>query len=54
MRTQRGLQSIDQDGAKEAAKRQRRDRAGHWIASKGNDLVDNGGSSKRRNRRSNK
>ena len=54
MRTQRGLQSRDQDGAKEAAKRQRHDRVGHWIASKGNDLVDNGGSSKRRNRRSNK
>ena len=38
------------DGAKEDQRR-RRDRASHWIASKGNDLVGNGGSSRRGSKR---
>ena len=44
MRTQRGHRTRD---AANKAKRQRRDKAGHWIASKGNDMVDNVGSSRR-------
>ena len=43
MRTQRGHRV--RDGVKEA-KRQRRDRAGSWITSKGNDLVDTGATRK--------
>ena len=43
-RTQRGLRARDNDGRKEAseAKRQRRNIAGRWAASKGNDLAGNG------------
>ena len=40
MRTQRGHRTKDQVQAKEA-KRQRRDEAGQWIASKGNDMMVN-------------
>ncbi len=39
MRIQRGHRVRDQDQEKEA-KRQRRNTAGRWVASKGNDLVD--------------
>ena len=42
LRTQRGLRTRDNDGDKEA-KRQRRNIAGRWAASKGNDLAGNGG-----------
>ena len=49
MRTQRGHRTRDQT---KEAKRQRRDRAGQWIASKGNDMMDdNEGSSSRQGRR---
>lgn len=43
-RTQRGLRTRDNYGDKEAseAKRQRRNTAGRWVASKGNDLAGNG------------
>lgn len=43
MRTQRGLRTCD-EGDKEAkeAKRRRRNTAGRWAASKGNDLADDG------------
>lgn len=51
MRTQRGHRTRDQDQGGKEAKRQRRNRAGKWVASKGNDLVDNGGSSSRRGTR---
>lgn len=47
MRTQRGHRSRDGDAGAKEAKRQRRDRSGQWIASKGNDVVGNGGSSRR-------
>ena len=40
-RTQRGLRTRDNDGDKEA-KRQRRNTAGRWAASKGNDLAGEG------------
>ena len=49
MRTQRGHRTRDQT---KEAKRQRRDKAGQWIASKGNDMMnDNEGSSSRQGRR---
>ena len=48
MRTQR--EHRVRDGAKED-KRRRCDRAGHWIASKDNNLIDNGGSSRRGSKR---
>ena len=43
-RTQRGLRTRINNGGKEAseAKRQRRNTAGRWAASKGNDLAGNG------------
>ena len=44
VRTQRGHRTRD---VASEAKRQRRDKAGHWIASKGNDMVGNVGSSRR-------
>ena len=54
MRTQRGHRTKDQVQVKEV-KRQRRDKAGQWIASKGNDMMNNDkGSSSRRGRRGRK
>ena len=51
IRTQRDYRIRDQDQAKEA-KRQRRDKAGQWIAGKGNDMInDEDSSSSRRGRR---
>ena len=40
MRTQRGHRVRDREQEEKEAKRQRRNTAGRWIASKGNDLVD--------------
>ena len=54
MGTQRGHRAKDQVQIKEA-KRQRRDKVGQWIASKGNDMMNNEeGSSSRRGRRGRK
>ena len=54
MRTQRGYRTKDQVQAK-VVKRQRRDKAGQWIASKGNNIMNNDkGSSRRRGRRNRK
>ena len=54
IRTQRGHRTKDQVQVKEA-KRQRRDKAGQWIASKGNDMMDdNKNSSSRRGLRDRK
>ena len=50
MRIQRNYRTRDQGQAKEA-KRQRRDKVGQWIASKGNDVVNNKDSSSRRGQR---
>ena len=51
MRTQREHRTRDQVQIKKT-KRQRRDKAGQWIASKGNDMInDNEGSSSRQGRR---
>ena len=36
------------------AKRQRRDKASHWIASKSNNMIDNVGSSRRETQRGSK
>ena len=41
MRTQRGHGTCERDLEAEEAKRQRRGRSGHCIASKGNDLINN-------------
>ena len=47
MRTQRGHRTRDEESRMKETKRQRRDRSGQWIASKGNELVENGGNSRR-------
>ncbi len=44
MRTQRGHRTRDRDQIAKEAKRQRRNTAGRWVASKGNDLANEGGS----------
>ena len=48
MRIKRGHRTRDQDQGGKEAKRQRRNRAGKWVVSKGNDLIDNRGSGSRR------
>ena len=47
IRIQHGHRTGDRELEAKEAKRQRGGRSGQWIASKGNNLVDNEGSSKR-------